>query len=139
MPLVPYSGGKRVSPEAVALDAEQLVLSKQELIVEEMKDLLWLISRASAEDTLFSSLKEKQQIPSWTTFFVKINEVETPCESVIGCSQVLDHSPTELSTVYTSLKRSIAMAKQIGQTDVVVICDLAISAKAVEIMNKKRE
>ena len=30
------------------------------------------------------------------------------------------------------------MANQIGQTDVVVVCDLAISAKAVEIMNKKR-
>ena len=42
-----------------------------------------------------------------------------------------------MSTVYTSLKQSIAMADQIGQTDVVVVCDLAIYAKAVEIMNKK--
>ena len=123
MPLVPYSGGKHVSAKAVALEAEQLVLSK-----EEMKDLLWLISRAVAEGTLFFSLKE--QIPSWTAFFVKINKAETPRESVIGYSQVLDHSPTELSTVYTSLKTSIAMADQIGQTDVVY-------AKAVEIINKK--
>ena len=37
----------------MALDAEQLVLSKEELIGGEMKDLLWLISRAAAEDTLF--------------------------------------------------------------------------------------
>ena len=102
-----------------------------------MKDLLWLISRAAAEDTLFSLLKEKQQIPSWTAFFVKINETETPCESVIGYNQVLDHSLTELSTVYTPLKRSIAMADQIGQTDVVVVCDLAIYTEAVEIINKK--
>ena len=68
---------------------------------------------------------------------MKINEAETPRESVIGYSQVLDHSPAELSTVYTSLKRSIATADQIGQTDVVVVCDLAIYTKAVEIMNKK--
>ena len=68
---------------------------------------------------------------------MKINEAETPRESVIGYSQVLDHSPTELSTIYTSLKRSIVMADQIGQTHVVVVCDLAIYAKAVEIMNKK--
>ena len=136
--LVPYSGGKNVSPKAVALDTEQLVLSKEELIVGEMKDVLWLISRAAAEDTLFSLLKEKQQIPSWTAFFVKINEAETPRESVICFSQLLDHSPTELSTTYTSLKRSIATADQIGLTDVVVACGLAIYAKAVEIMNKKR-
>ena len=49
-----------LSPKAVALDAEQLILSKEELIVGEMKDVLWLISRAVAEDKLFSSLKEKQ-------------------------------------------------------------------------------
>ena len=68
---------------------------------------------------------------------MKINEAETPRESVIGCSQVLDHSPAELCTVYTSFKQSIAMADQIGQTDVVVVCDLAMYAKSVEIMNKK--
>ena len=55
VPLVPYSEGKRVSPKAVALDAEQLVLSKEELIVGKIKDLLWLISRAAAEDTLFTN------------------------------------------------------------------------------------
>ena len=68
---------------------------------------------------------------------MKINEAETPRESVIGYSQVLDHSHTELSTVYTSLKRSIAMADQIGQTDVVAVCDLDINDKTVEIINKK--
>ena len=40
VPLVPYSEGKRVSPKAVALDAEQLVLSKEELRAGEMKDIL---------------------------------------------------------------------------------------------------
>ena len=68
---------------------------------------------------------------------MKINVAESPHESVIGYSQVLDHSSTELSTVYTYLERSIAMADQIGQTDEVVICDPAIYAKAVEITNKK--
>ena len=138
MLLVPYSGRKRVSPKAVALDAEQLVSSNEEKIVREMQDLLWLISRAAAEDTLFPSLKEKQLILSWTAFFVKINEAETPRESVIGYSQVLDHSSTELSIVYTSFKRSITMAGQIGQTDVVIVCDLADYAKAAEIINKKK-
>ena len=71
------------------------------------------------------------------SFLCEDNEAETQCESVIGCSQVLAHSLSELSTVYTSFKRSIAMANQIGQPDVVVVCDLAIYAKAVEIINKK--
>ena len=38
---------------------------------------------------------------------------------------------------FLPFKRSIAMADQIGQTDAVVVCDLAIYAKTVEIMNKK--
>ena len=43
LPSVPYSGGKRLSPNAVALDTEQIVLLKEELIVAEMKDIVWLI------------------------------------------------------------------------------------------------
>ena len=65
------------------------------------------------------------------------NEAKTPRESVIGYSQVIDHNTTELSMVYTSLERSNAMADQISQTDVVVVCNLAIYAKAVKIINKK--
>ena len=52
-PPVPYSGGSVSSPKAVTLDAEQLVLSKEELIVGEMKDVLWLIFRTPTEDKLF--------------------------------------------------------------------------------------
>ena len=43
MPLITYSGGKRVNSKTVALDVDQLVLSKEELIAGEMKDLLSLI------------------------------------------------------------------------------------------------
>ena len=68
VPLVPYSEGKRVSPKAVALDAEQLVLSKEELIIGKMKDLLWLISRAATEDTLFPHWRKSNRFPHGQLF-----------------------------------------------------------------------
>ena len=39
----------------------------------------------------------------------------------------------ELSTVYTLLKKSVAIRKDIGVQDIMIVLDLAIYAKAVEV------
>jgi hypothetical protein len=59
-----------------------------------------------------------------------------PRQSNIGYCEVIDASPTELPVVYNVLKRSISMADQLNQQDVVVVFDQAIYAKALEIIWK---
>ena len=45
----------------------------------------------------------------------------------------------KLSTVYTLLNKSVAMGKEIGIQDIMVVLDLAIYAKAVEVRWQKQE
>ena len=63
---------------------------------------------------------------------------DPPLPSVVGYSQVIDASPTDLSVVYTTLVK-LQMADQIRQKDVIVVFDYAIYVKAVEIVSQKNE
>ena len=45
----------------------------------------------------------------------------------------------EFSTVYPLLKKSVAMGKDIGVQDIMVVLDLAIYAKAVEVRWQKQK
>ena len=60
-------------------------------------------------------------------------------KSVVGYCQLIDASPTELSTVNTLLKNSVEMAVPIELNDTVVVLDQAIYAKALEVIEKQKE
>ena len=62
-----------------------------------------------------------------------------PRECSIGYCQVIEASPTELPTVYTLLRRSLQMADQLSQQDVIVVLDEAIYAKALEVIWQNQE
>ena len=64
---------------------------------------------------------------------------DPPLPSVVGYSKVIDASPADISVVYTTLVKSLQMADQIGQKEVIVVFDYAIYAKAVEIVSQKNE
>ena len=64
---------------------------------------------------------------------------EIPQKCVVCYCQVIDASPTELSAVYTLLKKSVAMGKEIGIKDIMVVFDLATYAKAIEVRWQKQE
>ena len=79
------------------------------------------------EDTLFSLAQNQQQVISaWSGFNVLLRKNSIPRESSIGYCQVIEASPTELPTVYTVLQRSLQMAQQLRQHDVIVVFDQAI-------------
>jgi len=73
-------------------------------------------------------------IPAWTDFNIKLRQEDVPRESSIGYCQVIDASPTEIPTVYTLLQRSLLMADQLGQQNVIIVFDQAIYAKALEVI-----
>ena len=100
-----------------------------------IKDFAWFLSRTknSPEDD------SPQSVPAWRGFNALANKEDIPTKSVVGYCQLIDASPTELSTVYTLLKKSVEMAEQIGLDDTVVVLDQAIYAKALEVVWKQQE
>lgn len=64
---------------------------------------------------------------------------EVPEVSKVGYCPVTDSSPTKLSTVYTLLCKSVEMGRKLGQEEIIIVMDLAIYAKAQEIVWKQRE
>ena len=98
-------------------------------------DYGWMICRQPWEDTIFTVSNEQQQvIPAWTGFNIKLKEGNELHQSVVGYCPVIESSPTEPSTVFTLLKRSLQMADHLKQKDVIVVLDQAIYAKALEIV-----
>ena len=92
------------------------------------------------KDTLFSlEDNQRQVIPAWSGFNIKLREDSVPRECSVGYCQVIEASPTELTTVYTVLQRSLQMADQLGQHDVIVVFDQAIYAKALEVLWQNKD
>ena len=103
-------------------------------------DFGWILCRMPSKDTLFSlEDNQRQVIPAWSGFNIKLREDSVPRECSVGFCQVIEASPTELPTVYTVLQRSLQMADQLGQHDVIVVFDQAIYAKALEGLWQKKD
>jgi len=81
----------------------------------------------------------RQTVPGWSGFNAVASDQKIPPKSAVGYCQLIDASPTELSTVYTLLKNSLEMATQLGLDDTVVVLDQAIYAKAIEVVWKQKE
>ena len=77
-----------------------------------------------------------QIFPGWFGFNAAIDEDSKPIISVYSYCLVIRASPTRLDTVYTLLKRSVAMTKSIQKNSAVVVLDVAIYAKALQIVWK---
>ena len=98
-------------------------------------DFGWMLCRQPIEDNLFPFASDQSQvIPAWTRFNIKLRQEDVPHESSIGYCQVIDASPTEILTVYTLLQRSLLIADQLGQQNVIIVFDQAIYAKALEVI-----
>ena len=99
---------------------------------------LWSLSRLSASDNaaLGCTQGQEQPVPGWSGFCA-LSQVDQPIPpSSVGYMPVIPASPTELSTVYTMLHRSMSTADRFGQHSVVIVFDQAIYAKALEIIWK---
>lgn len=126
---LPYHPGRRQGPKAVDLDVDQLVATN--LILSKAAretDLGWILYANRIEPD------QLRVIPAWTGFHVNLQENDVPRENSIGYCQVIEASPTELPTVYTVLQKSLQLAGQLSQHDVIVVFDRAIYAKALEVM-----
>ena len=130
----PYITRGRASPSPVALNYQCLVELQDDYFSAKEADFAWLLSRMDIKDNLFSSGDNNPSIPHWTAFFVQLSTGAAPRQNVIGYCPTIPSSPTELTTVHSLLRKSLAMADQLGQVDCPIVLDQAIYAKAQEII-----
>ena len=99
---------------------------------------MWSISHLSTSDSLSDGRQEEllQSVPAWSGFSLLVSSEHEIRLSNVGYLPVIPASPTEISTVYLLLKRSVATAERLGQAHIVVVLDQAIYAKALEVMWK---
>ena len=131
-----YNAGKRCGPGGYAVEPS-LDRRKDDRCQAMTKDFAWFLSRLPHpfEEVTDSLLT----VPGWSGFKAVASNKDIPPNSVVGYCQLIDASPTELSTVYTLLKKSLEMATQLGLNDTVVVLDQTIYAKALEVVWKKKE
>lgn len=138
--VLPYHSGPRQGPDRLEIDLTTIKQASPEIAAyARVIDFGWILCRMSIKDTLFSlEDNQRQVIPAWSGFNIKLREDSVPRECSVGYCQVIEASPTELPTVYTVLQRSLQMADQLGQHDVIVVFDQAIYAKALEVLGRTR-
>ena len=139
---MPFEARARMNPAPQPVDDTHLCRNPEVQEDASKKDFAWFLCRMPFNDehSLTPVSRESPQTcPSWTGYNVLARKDHIPEKNVIGYCQVIDSSPTEAATVYTLLKRSINMADQIGQEDVIVVLDQAIYSKATDIIAQKSE
>lgn len=108
------------------------------MIDAKQKDIAWSILRNRHVEPDRNNGMGPQTVPGWSGFNAAVS-MATPVPCVIGYCPVIEASPTELSTVYTILKRSVEMGRKLNLEEVIVVMDQAIYAKAQEVVWKKSE
>lgn len=139
--VLPFHSGRRKGPSPRDIDVNILTqTTPQDIQYARVIDFGWMLCRQAFEDTVFSLAEDiPQVVPAWTSFNIKLHASDVPRECCVGYCPVIEASPTELPTVYTLLRRSLQMADQLIQHDVVVVLDQAIYAKALEVIWQNQE
>ena len=136
---VEYNAGRRQGPLPIDLPEEAMVLPQDDPSQSAVTDFTWILSRLLETDSLkLGQVGNEQQISGWAGFNTLLRRDDEILPSVVGYLPIIPTSPTQLSTVYLLLQRSIAVADRLQQTSVVIVLDQAIYSKAQEIIWKHR-
>ena len=137
-PQIEYNAGRRQAPLPISVLNEQLTVKTGILPVD--ADFAWILARLLQVDSQnVGQISERQQTPGWSGFNSLLHRHDEIRHSAIGYLPIIPTSPTQLSTVYLLLQRSIAVADELKQESVVIVCDQAIYSKAQEIVCKHRD
>ncbi len=98
---------------------------------------------ANRLDLLYSILNiptssDQEFLPDWTGFNTLISENELTM-SRVGYLPIIEGSPTEYSTVFTVLVKSLEIATKLSLQHIVIVFDEAIYAKAQQIRWKNED
>ena len=95
---------------------------------DEDRDLVWKLAR--------NVIGNQQHVPAWSAFNAFTSDSACSVASVHYIPFIRE-SPSELSTIYTSMKRLVQFAAELGQHHILVTADLAIYSKVQQILWSK--
>ena len=111
----------------------ELSMHQDEIRRSRMVDTLWIIARSQA-----NKLNPEQQIPGWTGFNYLMCDSDSDDYHKIEYLPSINKSPTSHDTVLEVLSQSKLKAEKLGLLETDVVLDMAIYAKAVEVMMNPR-
>ena len=129
--IAPYIQVKRKCTE-VQTDVE-LNMYKEEVQYSHEVDTLWIIAKSQSK-----KLGIQQQIPNWTGFNYLVCGDDNDHFHNIGYLPAINQSPTSHDTVLELLSQSKLKAEKLGLMETDVVLDMAIYAKALEIILNPR-
>ena len=120
---------KRPEPPPIP-DVSFLEVNTDAISKSQTKDLIWELARSAAVGT--------HTIPAWSGFNAMTSVKNIPV-ATIRYLPFIHASPTDLSTIYTTLLKLVAVAKNLEQDHILITADLAIYCKAQQILWSKPE
>lgn len=127
--IIPYSLGKKQTPNFLGTS---LSSTFYEINVSFHQDL------AKRLDFAYFLMKLRQNhvgtvLPGWTGFNILLRQSAIPPLSRIRYLPIIDGSPSDYSTLYTALLKSINIADKLSLEHIVLVFDEAIYAKIQQI------
>ncbi|CAG2205652.1 unnamed protein product [Mytilus edulis] len=102
----------------------------------ETSDLIWVLLRNLSRTIVDLPYKqpsfEGQQIPFWTGFNKEISNISTTYH-VVSYPPIIDAKPSDMGTVYTTMKRCADMCQKAGQPFSIQTFDLQLYAVAQQV------
>lgn len=96
---------------------------------EKATELTYMIARSQ----VLSANDAQEDIPLWGPFHANLQEESSDVVSTVAFNPIIMATSTDLSTVYTTLKRAKEAVNYLGQKHVPVFFDLGLLTKAYEI------
>lgn len=121
--IVQYFGGKKEGPPRT-FTKEDIATSSTAGKEAALSDRAYIVSKLNNKEV---------PLPGWTGFNTLLQADSVPLQSKITYLPVIDASPTDMSTVYTILLKSIQIADQLDLRTLCVVFDQAIYYKAQQI------
>ncbi|KAJ8050266.1 hypothetical protein HOLleu_03400 [Holothuria leucospilota] len=97
-----------------------------------------MLLRMSSSELQETDYSRVQTIPSWSGFNA-LQRCVVPPQSSVGYLPCIQSSPTELSTVYSLLMKTMEICTKLEQEEIVVVLDQAIYSKALQIVWKESQ
>ena len=95
-----------------------------------IKDFIWEVARNSGDDN--------SSIPAWSVFNAIVSTKTVPVAK-IRYLPFINASPSDFSTIFTTLLRLVHISEELGQHHILVRADLAIYSKAQQILWSRLE
>ena len=120
-----YISGQRPQPPVLPVIRFESEKEKEERLVARKKDILWITSRIRKNTD--------KVVPSWTGFNIVVRKDKMRIKDRVGYLPSINAPATSMATIHEMLVQVIKIKDELDLSGIVLVCDQAIYAKAIEI------